>query len=156
MSGKMLKACWNQPWMTWNTWLLWGRKVKLPSTVQNDIQVAASNEETLSTINWTSFGLKYIRLMEGHCVSYDSPWLSQWNALQLFLLKTIKAAPSLVGTQQVTVIPVSNEAHTDYAWGLLNNTKWPYPVLKWMNVTRKYNTKIRASPHKTISIDCWW
>ncbi len=36
----------------------------------------------------------------------------QWNALQLFLLKNYKGAfLNLVTPQQVTVVPVSNEAH---------------------------------------------
>ncbi len=124
--GKCSKACWNQqPWMTWNPWLL-RQKVKRfygPKHIQVKTTPLVMKEHFLQLIGLllqNVFDLKYIGSWWRRTPSkLWPPWgYSQWNALQLFLLvENYKGAfPTWLAPQQVTVIPVSNEAHTDYAW----------------------------------------
>ena len=103
--GKMLKACWNQPWMTWNSTTL-KQKVKLPSTVQNLIskwRLPLVMKKHFLLSNWTSCFQNALTLNTSELMGKNTVQLwftvglsQQWNALQLSLLKTIKE-PSQLG-----------------------------------------------------------
>ena len=82
----------------------------------------------------------------------------QWNALQLSLLKSYKGAfPTWLAPQQVTVIPVSNEAHTDYAWEVAKQLRDRGIRVEVDERNEKMQYKIRASQTQKIPlpIDCW-
>lgn len=91
-----------------------------------DIQVktALGNEETLSTIQLDfllpeRFDLKYIGADgEEHCpVMIHRGVISTMERFTAILIETYKGAfPTWLAPHQVTVIPISNEAHIDYAW----------------------------------------
>ncbi|WP_394404831.1 threonine--tRNA ligase [Streptococcus sp. 20-1249] len=91
-----------------------------------DIQVktALGNEETLSTIQLDfllpeRFDLKYIGAdgEEHRPVMIHRGVISTMERFTAILIETYKGAfPTWLAPQQVTVIPISNEAHTGYAW----------------------------------------
>ncbi|GAA5356096.1 threonine--tRNA ligase [Streptococcus uberis] len=91
-----------------------------------DIQVktALGNEETLSTIQLDfllpeRFDLKYIGAdgEEHRPVMIHRGVISTMERFTAILIETYKGAfPTWVAPHQVTVIPISNEAHIDYAW----------------------------------------
>ncbi|MET3558582.1 threonyl-tRNA synthetase [Streptococcus rupicaprae] len=91
-----------------------------------DIQVktALGNEETLSTIQLDfllpeRFDLNYIGA-DGEMhrpVMIHRGVISTMERFTAILIETYKGAfPTWLAPQQVTVIPISNEAHVDYAW----------------------------------------
>lgn len=91
-----------------------------------DIQVktALGNEETLSTIQLDfllpeRFDLKYIGAdgEEHRPVMIHRGVISTMERFTAILIETYKGAfPTWLAPHQVTVIPISNEAHMDYAW----------------------------------------
>ena len=91
-----------------------------------DIQVktALGNEETLSTIQLDfllpeRFGLTYIGAdgEEHRPVMIHRGVISTMERFTAILIENYKGAfPTWLAPHQVTVIPVSNEAHVDYAW----------------------------------------
>ncbi|WP_303973915.1 threonine--tRNA ligase [Streptococcus merionis] len=91
-----------------------------------DIQVktALGNEETLSTIQLDfllpeRFELSYIGAdgEEHRPVMIHRGVISTMERFTAILIETYKGAfPTWLAPQQVTVIPISNEAHVDYAW----------------------------------------
>ncbi|MCK1192202.1 threonine--tRNA ligase [Streptococcus uberis] len=91
-----------------------------------DIQVktALGNEETLSTIQLDfllpeRFDLKYIGAdgEEHRPVMIHRGVISTMERFTAILIETYKGAfPTWLAPHQVTVIPISNEAHVDYAW----------------------------------------
>ncbi|GAB6704216.1 threonine--tRNA ligase [Streptococcus uberis] len=91
-----------------------------------DIQVktALGNEETLSTIQLDfllpeRFDLKYIGAdgEEHRPVMIHRGVISTMERFTAILIETYKGAfPTWLAPHQVTVIPISNEAHIDYAW----------------------------------------
>lgn len=91
-----------------------------------DIQVktALGNEETLSTIQLDfllpeRFDLKYIGAdgEEHRPVMIHRGVISTMERFTAILIENYKGAfPTWLAPHQVTVIPVSNEAHIDYAW----------------------------------------
>lgn len=91
-----------------------------------DIQVktALGNEETLSTIQLDfllpeRFGLTYIGAdgEEHRPVMIHRGVISTMERFTAILIETYKGAfPTWLAPTQVTLIPVSNELHTDYAW----------------------------------------
>lgn len=91
-----------------------------------DIQVktALGNEETLSTIQLDfllpeRFDLKYIGTdgEEHRPVMIHRGVISTMERFTAILIETYKGAfPTWLAPHQVTVIPISNEAHIDYAW----------------------------------------
>lgn len=91
-----------------------------------DIQVktALGNEETLSTIQLDfllpeRFDLKYIGAdgEEHRPVMIHRGVISTMERFIAILIETYKGAfPTWLAPHQVTVIPISNEAHIDYAW----------------------------------------
>lgn len=91
-----------------------------------DIQVktALGNEETLSTIQLDfllpeRFDLKYIGAdgEEHRLVMIHRGVISTMERFTAILIETYKGAfPTWLAPHQVTVIPISNEAHIDYAW----------------------------------------
>lgn len=91
-----------------------------------DIQVktALGNEETLSTIQLDfllpeRFDLKYIGADgdEHRPVMIHRGVISTMERFTAILIETYKGAfPTWLAPHQVTVIPISNEAHIDYAW----------------------------------------
>ena len=131
-----------------------------------DIQVktALGNEETLSTIQLDfllpeRFDLKYIGAdgEEHRPVMIHRGVISTMERFTAILIENYKGAfPTWLAPQQVTVIPVSNEAPQIMLGKLLNNFVTVVSVLKWMNVTRKCNTRFVRLKHKNpLSIDCW-
>lgn len=91
-----------------------------------DIQVktALGNEETLSTIQLDfllpeRFDLKYIGA-DGDMhrpVMIHRGVISTMERFTAILIETYKGAfPTWLAPQQVTIIPISNDAHLDYAW----------------------------------------
>ncbi|HEL0710287.1 TPA: threonine--tRNA ligase [Streptococcus equi subsp. zooepidemicus] len=91
-----------------------------------DIQVktALGNEETLSTIQLDfllpeRFNLSYIGAdgEEHRPVMIHRGVISTMERFTAILIETYKGAfPTWLAPRQVTVIPISNEAHIDYAW----------------------------------------
>ncbi len=91
-----------------------------------DIQVktALGNEETLSTIQLDfllpeRFELSYIGVdgEEHRPVMIHRGIISTMERFTAILIEIYKGAfPTWLAPHQVTVIPISNEAHTDYAW----------------------------------------
>ena len=91
-----------------------------------DIQVktALGNEETLSTIQLDfllpeRFNLSYIGAdgEEHRPVMIHRGIISTMERFTAILIETYKGAfPTWLAPHQVTVIPISNEAHVDYAW----------------------------------------
>lgn len=91
-----------------------------------DIQVktALGNEETLSTIQLDfllpeRFDLSYIGAdgEEHRPVMIHRGVISTMERFTAILIETYKGAfPTWLAPTQVTLIPVSNEVHTDYAW----------------------------------------
>ena len=91
-----------------------------------DIQVktALGNEETLSTIQLDfllpeRFNLTYIGDdgEEHRPVMIHRGIISTMERFTAILIETYKGAfPTWLAPHQVTVIPISNEAHVDYAW----------------------------------------
>ncbi|MDO4666918.1 MAG: threonine--tRNA ligase [Streptococcus sp.] len=91
-----------------------------------DIQVktALGNEETLSTIQLDfllpeRFGLSYIGAdgEEHRPVMIHRGVISTMERFTAILIETYKGAfPTWLAPHQVTLIPVSNDVHTDYAW----------------------------------------
>ncbi|MDY4510969.1 threonine--tRNA ligase, partial [Streptococcus hyovaginalis] len=91
-----------------------------------DIQVktALGNEETLSTIQLDfllpeRFNLSYIGAdgEEHRPVMIHRGIISTMERFTAILIETYKGAfPTWLAPHQVTVIPISNEAHIDYAW----------------------------------------
>lgn len=98
-----------------------------------DIQVktALGNEETLSTIQLDfllpeRFDLKYIGA-DGEMhrpVMIHRGVISTMERFTAILIETYKGAfPTWLAPTQVTVIPISNEAHLDYAWEVAKTLK---------------------------------
>ncbi|WP_242258484.1 threonine--tRNA ligase [Streptococcus thoraltensis] len=91
-----------------------------------DIQVktALGNEETLSTIQLDfllpeRFELSYVGAdgEEHRPVMIHRGIISTMERFTAILIETYKGAfPTWLAPHQVTVIPISNEAHVDYAW----------------------------------------
>lgn len=91
-----------------------------------DVQVktALGNEETLSTIQLDfllpeRFDLHYIGAdgEEHRPVMIHRGIVSTMERFIAYLIETYKGAfPTWLAPHQVTVIPISNEAHADYAW----------------------------------------
>ena len=101
--------------------------MKQPSTDQKlDIQVktALGKEETLSTIQLDfllpeRFDLKYIGAdgEEHRPVMIHRGVISTMERFTAILIENYKGAfPTWLAPHQVTLIPVSNEKHVDYAW----------------------------------------
>lgn len=88
------------------------------------MKTALGNEETLSTIQLDfllpeRFGLTYIGAdgEEHRPVMIHRGVISTMERFTAILIENYKGAfPTWLAPHQVTVIPVSNEAHVDYAW----------------------------------------
>ena len=98
-----------------------------------DVQVktALGNEETLSTIQLDfllpeRFELEYVGADgEGHRpVMVHRGIVSTMERFVAYLTEVYKGAfPTWLAPTQVTVIPVSNDAHVDYAWKVADSLK---------------------------------
>ena len=125
-----------------------------------DIQVktALGNEETLSTIQLDfllpeRFDLKYIGAdgEEHRPVMIHRGVISTMERFTAILIENYKGAfPTWLAPQQVTVIPVSNEAHTDYAWEVAKQLRDRGIRVEVDERNEKMQYKIRASQTQKI------
>ena len=125
-----------------------------------DIQVktALGNEETLSTIQLDfllpeRFDLKYIGAdgEEHRPVMILRGVISTMERFTAILIENYKGAfPTWLAPQQVTVIPVSNEAHTDYAWEVATQLRDRGVRADVDERNEKMQFKIRASQTQKI------
>lgn len=125
-----------------------------------DIQVktALGNEETLSTIQLDfllpeRFDLKYIGA-DGEMhrpVMIHRGVISTMERFTAILIETYKGAfPTWLAPQQVTVIPISNDAHADYAWEVAKALKDRGVRAEVDERNEKMQYKIRASQTSKI------
>ncbi len=125
-----------------------------------DIQVktALGNEETLSTIQLDfllpeRFDLKYIGA-DGEMhrpVMIHRGVISTMERFTAILIETYKGAfPTWLAPTQVTVIPISNEAHLDYAWEVAKALKDRGVRAEVDERNEKMQYKIRASQTSKI------
>ncbi|MCI5871210.1 MAG: threonine--tRNA ligase, partial [Streptococcus sp.] len=125
-----------------------------------DIQVktALGNEETLSTIQLDfllpeRFGLTYIGAdgEEHRPVMIHRGVISTMERFTAILIETYKGAfPTWLAPTQVTLIPVSNEAHTDYAWEVAKRLRDHGVRAEVDERNEKMQFKIRASQTSKI------
>ncbi|MGT2911168.1 threonine--tRNA ligase [Streptococcus cameli] len=125
-----------------------------------DIQVktALGNEETLSTIQLDfllpeRFDLTYIGAdgEEHRPVMIHRGVISTMERFTAILIETYKGAfPTWLAPQQVTVIPISNEAHVDYAWEVAKALKDRGIRAEVDERNEKMQYKIRASQTSKI------
>ncbi|MGT2926242.1 threonine--tRNA ligase [Streptococcus cuniculipharyngis] len=125
-----------------------------------DIQVktALGNDETLSTIQLDfllpeKFELTYVGAdgEEHRPVMIHRGVLSTMERFTAYLIETYKGAfPTWLAPTQVTLIPISNDAHTDYAWEVAQALKdrGVRAVVDERNEKMQY--KIRQSQTKKI------
>ena len=125
-----------------------------------DIQVktALGNEETLSTIQLDfllpeRFDLSYIGAdgEEHRPVMIHRGVISTMERFTAILIETYKGAfPTWLAPQQVTVIPISNEVHTDYAWEVAKTLKDRGVRVEVDERNEKMQYKIRQSQTQKI------
>lgn len=125
-----------------------------------DIQVktALGNEETLSTIQLDfllpeRFDLKYIGAdgEEHRPVMIHRGVISTMERFTAILIETYKGAfPTWLAPHQVTVIPISNEAHIDYAWEVAKTLRDRGVRADVDDRNEKMQYKIRASQTSKI------
>lgn len=125
-----------------------------------DIQVktALGNEETLSTIQLDfllpeRFDLSYIGPdgEEHRPIMIHRGVISTMERFTAILIETYKGAfPTWLAPTQVTVIPVSNEAHTDYAWEVAKVLRDKGVRAQVDERNEKMQYKIRASQTQKI------
>ena len=125
-----------------------------------DIQVktALGNEETLSTIQLDfllpeRFGLTYIGAdgEEHRPVMIHRGVISTMERFTAILIENYKGAfPTWLAPHQVTVIPVSNEAHVDYAWEVAKVLRDKGVRVDVDERNEKMQLKIRQSQTKKI------
>lgn len=125
-----------------------------------DIQVktALGNEETLSTIQLDfllpeRFDLTYIGAdgEEHRPVMIHRGVISTMERFTAILIETYKGAfPTWLAPQQVTVIPVSNEAHMDYAWEVAKELRDRGVRVEVDERNEKMQYKIRQSQTQKI------
>lgn len=125
-----------------------------------DIQVktALGNDETLSTIQLDfllpeKFELTYVGAdgEEHRPVMIHRGVVSTMERFTAYLIETYKGAfPTWLAPTQVTLIPISNEAHTDYAWEVAKTLqdRGVRAVVDERNEKMQY--KIRQSQTKKI------
>ncbi|CND58002.1 threonyl-tRNA synthetase [Streptococcus agalactiae] len=125
-----------------------------------DIQVktALGNEETLSTIQLDfllpeRFDLKYIGAdgEEYRPIMIHRGGISTMERFTAILIETYKGAfPTWLAPQQVSVIPISNEAHIDYAWEVARVLKDRGIRAEVDDRNEKMQYKIRAAQTQKI------
>ncbi|MFC3931414.1 threonine--tRNA ligase [Streptococcus dentapri] len=125
-----------------------------------DIQVktALGNEETLSTIQLDfllpeRFDLKYTGAdgEEHRPVMIHRGVISTMERFTAILIETYKGAfPTWLAPQQVSVIPISNEAHLNYAWEVARTLKDHGIRIEVDDRNEKMQYKIRASQTQKI------
>lgn len=125
-----------------------------------DIQVktALGNEETLSTIQLDfllpeRFDLSYIGAdgEEHRPVMIHRGVISTMERFTAILIENYKGAfPTWLAPHQVTVIPISNEAHIDYAWEVAKALKDKGIRADVDDRNEKMQYKIRASQTSKI------
>ena len=125
-----------------------------------DIQVktALGKEETLSTIQLDfllpeRFGLTYIGAdgEEHRPVMIHRGVISTMERFTAILIENYKGAfPTWLAPHQVTVIPVSNEAHVDYAWEVAKVLRDKGVRVDVDERNEKMQLKIRQSQTKKI------
>ncbi|AIX04487.1 threonine--tRNA ligase [Streptococcus agalactiae] len=125
-----------------------------------DIQVktALGNEETLSTIQLDfllpeRFDLKYIGAdgEEHRPIMIHRGGISTMERFTAILIETYKGAfPTWLAPQQVSVIPISNEAHIDYAWKVARALKDRGIRAEVDDRNEKMQYKIRAAQTQKI------
>ncbi|WP_019790995.1 threonine--tRNA ligase [Streptococcus sobrinus] len=125
-----------------------------------DIQVktALGNEETLSTIQLDfllpeKFDLHYVGAdgEEHRPIMIHRGGISTFERFLAYLIETYKGAfPTWLAPQQVTVIPVSNEAHTDYAWEVAHALRDRGIRVQVDERNEKMQYKIRASQTQKV------
>ncbi|HHS2648434.1 TPA: His/Gly/Thr/Pro-type tRNA ligase C-terminal domain-containing protein, partial [Streptococcus agalactiae] len=125
-----------------------------------DIQVktALGNEETLSTIQLDfllpeRFDLKYIGAdgEEHRPIMIHRGGISTMERFTAILIETYKGAfPTWLAPQQVSVIPISNEAHIDYAWEVARALKDRGIRAEVDDRNEKMQYKIRAAQTQKI------
>ncbi|MCC9884006.1 threonine--tRNA ligase, partial [Streptococcus agalactiae] len=125
-----------------------------------DIQVktALGNEETLSTIQLDfllpeRFDLKYIGAdgEEHRPIMIHRGGISTMERFTAILIETYKGAfPTWLAPQQVSVIPISNEAHIDYAWEVARVLKDRGIRAEVDDRNEKMQYKIRAAQTQKI------
>ena len=125
-----------------------------------DIQVktALGNEETLSTIQLDfllpeRFDLSYVGAdgEEHRPVMIHRGVISTMERFTAILIENYKGAfPTWLAPHQVTVIPISNEAHVDYAWEVVKALKDKGIRADVDERNEKMQYKIRASQTQKI------
>ena len=125
-----------------------------------DIQVktALGNEETLSTIQLDfllpeRFDLKYVGAdgEEHRPVMIHRGVISTMERFTAILIENYKGAfPTWLAPHQVTLIPVSNEAHIDYAWQVAKKLRDKGVRADVDERNEKMQYKIRASQTSKI------
>ncbi|AND78968.1 threonine--tRNA ligase [Streptococcus pantholopis] len=125
-----------------------------------DIQVktALGNEETLSTIQLDfllpeRFELSYIGAdgEEHRPVMIHRGVISTMERFTAILIETYKGAfPTWLAPHQVTVIPISNDVHTDYAWKVAKELRDRGVRVDVDDRNEKMQYKIRQSQTKKI------
>ncbi|MFS1663198.1 threonine--tRNA ligase [Streptococcus sp. zg-JUN1979] len=125
-----------------------------------DIQVktALGNEETLSTIQLDfllpeRFDLKYTGAdgEEHRPVMIHRGVISTMERFTAILIETYKGAfPTWLAPQQVTIIPISNEVHTDYAWQVANTLRDKGIRVQVDERNEKMQYKIRQSQTQKV------
>lgn len=125
-----------------------------------DIQVktALGNEETLSTIQLDfllpeRFDLKYIGAdgEEHRPIMIHRGGISTMERFTAILIETYKGAfPTWLAPQQVSVIPISKEAHIDYAWEVARVLKDRGIRAEVDDRNEKMQYKIRAAQTQKI------
>ncbi|WP_032801428.1 His/Gly/Thr/Pro-type tRNA ligase C-terminal domain-containing protein, partial [Streptococcus sobrinus] len=77
--------------------------------------------------------------------------ISTFERFLAYLIETYKGAfPTWLAPQQVTVIPVSNEAHTDYAWEVAHALRDRGIRVQVDERNEKMQYKIRASQTQKV------
>ena len=124
------------------------------------MKTALGNEETLSTIQLDfllpeRFDLKYIGAdgEEHRPVMIHRGVISTMERFTAILIETYKGAfPTWLAPHQVTVIPISNEAHIDYAWEVAKPFVTVVFVQMSMTAMKKCNTRfVRLKPAKFLT-----
>ncbi|QQL47409.1 threonine--tRNA ligase [Streptococcus mutans] len=125
-----------------------------------DIQVktALGNDETLSTIQLDfllpeRFELTYIGAdgEEHRPVMIHRGIVSTMERFTAYLIETYKGAfPTWLAPHQVTVIPISNEAHIDYAWEVAKELRDHGIRADVDDCNEKMQYKIRQSQTKKV------
>lgn len=122
------------------------------------MKTALGNEETLSTIQLDfllpeRFDLKYIGAdgEEHRPVMIHRGVISTMERFTAILIETYKGAfPTWLAPHQVTVIPISNEAHIDYAWEVAKTLRDRGVRADVDDRNEKMQYKIRASQTSKI------